>query len=869
MSKTESEGQRPASAERSGEHRWLQRIVSVGVILFLGGFLVAETGAAVYFMLTHELPDLRTVQDFQPPLISEVYDRYGNLIGTHYTQRRRLVAWKDLPRHVILSFLAAEDADFYLHRGLDFSGIGRAMLINLKAGRLRQGASTITQQVVRNLLLSPERTVGRKLREMILAWLLEQRMSKNEILYIYLNLIFFGSQAYGVEEAAWTYFGVPARELTVAQAAMLAGLVQAPGRLSRQFNQAKAKHRQEWVLDQMARRLFITPEEAEKAKAEPIELKRFRRSPPLVAPYFQDEVRREMIRILGPKQYAQGGYKVYTTLDPYLQKAAEDAVARGVERLDTRYPRGGAPLEILSPAEQQRFIAETEERLKSNPLVEGEVVYAMVRSASSREVELQIGSRKAVLPWAGVPWRTRREWRRAAPGEPAPVGAILRTQVVKANQAPLLLRLAPNPRIESALVSLHPQTREVLALVGGYDYSRSVFNRATQSRRPPGSAMKPIVYSAAFSTGQFGAASVVCDCPRAFSDDGVHFWRPKNFDHSFHGPVTLHSALVHSLNVATAVLADKIGIQTVINRAHEMGISEAFPPALAISLGAYGVSLLELTNAYAVFASYGEFKPPRFITMIVDRHGRIVYSANDQPLYVLFPEEAYLMIHLLNHVVLNGTAKRALALGRPSSGKTGTTSDFRDAWYIGFTPELVTGVWVGRDNFQPIGHGVTGGAGALPIWLDYTRTALRETPVTWFPAPEGVNIARLDPVSSSLPKKEEEEEEEEEKENKGDFAKNTKLDKSLVKGKDQTSEAGNQPPAPTAETKSDNLDEKTRNLARALAAAKEKEEEKISDPSAPPSDESSIRKSRRKPASTLGPKAEPAPPPSTPVDSPG
>jgi penicillin-binding protein 1A len=368
------------------------------------------------------------------------------------------------------------------------------------------------------------------------------------------------------------------------------------------------------------------------------------------------------------------------------------------------------------------------------------LVEALITGCTEGQVELMVGRDRAIIPLRETGWQPpsnapssrRRRWSREVP-----VGYVAMARVVAAGD-PLTLTLVRKPTIEAALVAIDPLSRHVKALVGGYDYALSQFNRATKSRRPPGSAMKPFVYSAAFSTKEWTPSSIIVDNATPIGLEEGGYWKPRNYSGGYYGPTSLHYALVNSRNVVTAKLAYRIGIQAVIDRAHLLGLSEDFPPALSISLGAFGVSLLEMVNAYATFAAMGAYQKPVLITHVMDRNGQVIYGRPTMPEQVLSPGEAYQMTYILNKVTTSGTATRALALGRRSAGKTGTTSDFRDSWYVGYVPQLVAGVWVGRDDFRPMAYGMTGSKGGLPIWLDFMRHVLADTPKLWFEQPDDV-----------------------------------------------------------------------------------------------------------------------------------
>ncbi len=703
----------------------------VAGILFL--VLILEEVCLAYVLIQRETPSLDSIFEYEAPLVTKIYDRNGEQLFTYWQERRRQLSLSTIPPHIKNAFLAAEDADFYNHRGLDYESIFRAALVNIVRGEVRQGGSTITQQVVRNYYLTPEQSFYRKLKEAVMARELEQRMEKDRILEIYLNMVYFGSGAWGLEEASRTYFGVSANELTIAQAAMLAGLIQAPSRLCPFYNPDSAERRMAWVLEQMVRQGFISSKDSGKALRDfdgIVKKKKADKEKP--APYFVDSVRSRLVEILGEEAYNKGGYKVYTSLDPVTQKEAEHAVKTWLADLDRRMRGRHVRVERLAPSDKQSFLRKIDEKHGHGTVPEGTEVRGLITGSTRRMIKLKVGSRPAEVSRRHTPWRRSGS---------EPTGGAVKCRVRRDRGDKLEVELVQDPRLEGALVAIDPVNRDVLALVGGYDYSRSQFNRATQSRRPPGSAMKPIVYSAGFSTRKYNPTTIIYDRPFTLNHNGYR-WRPKNYSRRYYGETTLEEALVHSRNVVTVRLAHKVGLEAIVERAHELGIKQEFPPSLSISLGAYGLPLLELTNAYAVFASEGFAQDPVFIRRIEDRHGDIVYRHVDPPERVLPEGEAYIMNYLLRKVVRHGTAKRARYIGCRSAGKTGTTSDYRDAWYIGYTPRMVVGTWVGKDDYSPMRYGYCGGKAALPMWVRFAKKAFADEPHTWFKRPDDVYYTR-------------------------------------------------------------------------------------------------------------------------------
>ncbi|GIW41093.1 MAG: penicillin-binding protein [Candidatus Binatia bacterium] len=615
------------------------------VLLYAAALLatVAFGFAAVsfYAIRSVELPELGRLADYRPPLATQVLARDGTVLGEFFVERRYYVPIERIPLVVRRAFLAAEDEDFYRHPGVDLAGILRAAWHNLTSGGSLQGGSTITQQVVKSILLSPRRSYRRKLKEILLALRLESAFEKDEILELYLNHIYLGAGAYGVAAASLRYFGRPVEDLGLAEAALLAGLPQAPSRYSPLSHWPRAKARQRYVLRRMVEAGFVTEEEAARAARKPLVF-----APPrgrlFAAPYYVDEVRRILEARYGSKRLYEGGWRVYTAADLRLVEAAEKALRAGLEELHRRH--GG--------------------------------------------------------------------------------------------------KEGSEPEVEGALVALEVGSGAVLALVGGYDYRRSPFDRATQALRQPGSAFKPFVYSAAFERGS-SPASVVVDEPVAFRD-GDHWWMPQNYDEEFLGPITLREALTFSRNVPTVKLARRVGIGTLLAHLRRLGFRRRFEPNLSLALGSGEVTLLELVAAYGIFASGGVRAEPLFVTKIVDHEGRTIFEASPRRRRVLAPSTAYQVTSILEDVIRRGTGTRARSLGRIAAGKTGTTNDFYDAWFVGYTPELVAGVWVGYDDRRTLGRKETGGRVAAPIWARFMKEALADTPISDFPVPPDVSLVHVD-----------------------------------------------------------------------------------------------------------------------------
>jgi penicillin-binding protein 1A len=595
-----------------------------------------------------DLPDISALTSYQPPEASLVVDSRGRELTRFYRENRRVIKLSEMPPLLPKAFVAAEDGRFYQHGGVDGWSVLRAVFNNLRSGRRSQGGSTITQQVARALLLTPEKTYIRKLREAVLAYRIDRLLTKDQILHLYLNQIYLGEGAYGVEAAARAYFGKPASQLGLAEISLLAGLPQAPSRYSPLVDFKSAKARQRYVLNRMAEDGYITPEVARVAYGHEVSSHREPAADPKEG-YFLEAVRQYVEDRYGTEQLLAGGLTIRVTMARELQQAAAMAVERGIEA-----------------------------------------------------------------------------WRQRHPG---------------AHDYP-----------QGALVVLEVKTGRILALIGGRNFLGSQFNRAVQSRRQPGSVFKPIIYAAALQ-GSFTPTSMLNDQPMALPGAAGEVWRPSNYDGKFMGPITLRTGLVHSRNIVTIKLLQAVGIGPVVKLAADLGISAPLAENLSLALGTSGVSLLEMTSAYEVFADGGTYLAPLMVESISDRQGRILEkSGTDHSRRVLPARTAYQVTNLLQGVIKEGTGRQADGLPGESAGKTGTTDNSTDAWFIGYTPELVTGVWLGFDRGANLGADETGGRAAAPVWLDFMREAMRvRTPGALnFPVPEDVVMMSVDPKSGKI-----------------------------------------------------------------------------------------------------------------------
>ncbi len=749
------------------------------LLLTAGGLLVtmALCLLGAYLYVSARLPKVDTLADYRPPVITRILGDDGSLIAELYRERRILVPVSAMPRQLIEAFVAAEDSKFFHHQGLDLGSIARAALKNLRAGGIVQGGSTITQQVAKSLLLTPERKFSRKFKEAILAWRMEQHLTKEEILYLYLNQIYLGHGAYGVQAAAENYFAKNVEDLTLAECAILAGLPQAPSRYSPYRHLKRAKDRQRYVLERMAHEGYIPAEAAAQALTE--ELVIHPRSKPQVpgAAYFTEQVRRYLEQTFGSEQTLTGGLEVHTTMNLAMQQAAQQAVRHNLRNHDRRQGYRG-PLRTLSKDQQELFLTEQAVAWPEAPPV-GERLEGLLIKGGKQDLVVRIGSFTGLIPRKDIAWAGNLQV--LAQGQPVkvdsdkklvklPVGSVLLVEVVQPlTNGKLGLALAQEPEAQAALVALDPRSGEVKAMVGGYDFSQSQFNRAIQAKRLPGSAFKPLIYAAALDKG-YTPATIVLDTPLIYREKGeqgqVKEWKPKNYRGSFSGPTSLRRALARSYNVVTIKILQDIGVRYAIGYASKLGIESPLTADLTLALGSSAISPLELATAYSVFANGGVRFTPNYISRVVDRHGRVLESvdpadfpegpADQQQLIrnpterVISPETAYLITNLMESVVQNGTGFRAKALGRPAAGKTGTTNDQKDAWFAGYVPQLIAVSWTGYDQERSLGKNETGSRAAAPAWVEFMKQSLKGVPRQHFPVPDAIEFRPIDPETGLL-----------------------------------------------------------------------------------------------------------------------
>ncbi|WP_442763149.1 penicillin-binding protein 1A [Malikia spinosa] len=730
----------PRGQQASSGWRWLKWLLGATVAGVLALLLTAGIALALAFP---KLPDVAALADYRPKLPLRVLSADGETMAEFGEERRNLTPIEDIPPVMINAVLAIEDARFYEHSGVDYIGMLRAALANLGQSK-SQGASTITMQVARNVYLSSEKSYLRKIYEVLLTFKLEALLSKDQILEIYMNQIFLGHRAYGFAAASQVYFGKPLKDLTVAEAAMLAGLPKAPSAYNPITNPKRARIRQQYIIERMRENGFISAEQARLAKEEPLVLRRDNGKLPLHAEYLAEMVRQAVFEQYGPETYTRG-LTVHTTLDAAAQRAAYQALRRGVLDFERRQHYRGPEKFITLPADAKARADAIDEVIASHP-DSGELRTAVVLEAGPRKVVVVRGDDEPIeITGEGLKPVQSGLAAKAPPNLKLRPGAVVR--VVKGASNWELTQL---PEVEAAFVALDPRNGEIRALVGGFDFEKNKFNHVTQAWRQPGSSFKPFIYSAALEQG-VTPATMVNDAPLYFSAGvtGGQPWEPKNYDGKFEGPMSVRTALAKSKNMVSIRILQTVGASEAQQWVTRFGFdADKHPPYLTMALGAGSVTPLQMAAGYGVFANGGHYAAPRFISRIDDHKGRVLQEFKPQvpeemP-QVIEPRNAFIMNQLLNEVARSGTAARAQATlkRRDLYGKTGTTNDAVDAWFVGYQPTLVGAVWVGYDTPRNLGSRETGGGLSLPIWINFMSEALRDTPVMELPVPAGVvNVA--------------------------------------------------------------------------------------------------------------------------------
>jgi penicillin-binding protein 1A len=703
----------------------------VGYVFF--GILVlisAAIGAAAGLLLVYstDLPQVEQLERYRPSSVTELYDERGRVIGTFALQRRVVAAYDDYPEVLRNALVSIEDKDFYTHSGINFWRIAGAAYRDIESGGKVQGASTLTMQLARNLFLSPDRSFHRKIQEALLAIQMERRFTKPQIFTLYANQIFLGHGAYGFEAASEYYFSKPAKKLTLEEAALLAGLPKAPQYYSPVTHPDRAQKRRNLVLNAMLEDGKVTATQAAEAKAKPVQLN-VQKDPNSLAPNFVEEIRRYLETKYGSDQVHEGGLRVYTSLEMDLQKAANSAVLDGLAAYERRQKWRGNLANVV--VQGQRPGTYQDPDWDQEPELNA-YIHALVTSVSPSAAQIRFGDRTATLLPADVTWTQRKL--------PAlfSVGDIVYVKVLSLEPGGRAkVSLEQDSGAQGALLAIDNATGEIKAMVGGRDFNLSKFNRATQALRQVGSSFKPYVYTTVIDQGG-SPDETILDAPITFETPSGPYI-PHNYDDKFEGLITLRRALAQSRNIPALKLADRVGIRTVIEYAHRFGVTSTIPPYLPVALGSAEITLLEQTSAFSVFPNDGVRLAPRYIKKVTDYEGRILEEDFPDIKDVISSRTARIMTSMLREVVLRGTAVAAAKMPYPLAGKTGTTNDFTDAWFIGFSPSLTCGVWIGYDEKKSLGPKESGGHAALPIWIQFMTAALAGKDQGEFPPPPASN----------------------------------------------------------------------------------------------------------------------------------
>jgi penicillin-binding protein 1A len=748
--------------------RFFGLLFAAGTIIFVAAIAAA---AGLLWHYSQSLPDYSQLQDYEPAVMTRVHASDGSLLAEYARERRLYIPIQAVPKLVTHAFVAAEDKNFYEHGGIDFSGIARAATLYIQqygSGRRPQGASTITQQVAKNFLLTNELSFARKIKEALLAMKIERAFSKERILELYLNEIYLGMGAYGVAAASLLYFDKSVHELSVAEAAYLAALPKAPNNYHPFRQRERALERRNYVLDRMAEDHYITAQEAEKAKKEPLKITpRPTGAHIFAAEYFAEEVRRYIYDNFTEKKLYEGGLSVRTTLDPKMQVLARKVLVDGFVNFDEQHGYRGAAQKIDPTGDWGAKLAEVKALSDVAPwrlavVLEADDASARVGLQPGREPGGALSKERetGTIALDGMKWAKAKGKTPTKVSQVLSPGDVVYVEPLGSGQ----FRLRQVPEVSGAIVAMDPQTGRVLAMAGGFSYDQSQFNRATQALRQPGSSFKPLVYAAALDNG-YTPSTVVLDAPIEI-DTGTGIWAPENYTRKYYGPSTLRFGIEQSRNVMTVRLAQDIGMPLIGEYAKRFGVYDNLPPYLSFALGAGETTLLRMVGAYAMFDNGGRKIQPTLIDRIQDRYGHTIYKHDsrecrgcdadkwadqseptliDKRERVLDPMTAYQITSIMEGVVQRGTATVVKEVGKPIAGKTGTTNDEKDAWFIGFSPDLVVGVYLGYDKPRHLGRGATGGVLAAPIVRDFMKVALADKPAVPFRVPPGIKLIRVDP----------------------------------------------------------------------------------------------------------------------------
>ncbi len=739
--------------------KWIKKLI-VSIISATGG-LVLGAGLSIYVFFSSQLPELDAAVNYQPALVTHVYDQKGFLLAELSEEHRIPVTLSEISPIMIDAVIATEDQSFYSHKGLDIAGIIRAGWSNLKAGGIVQGGSTLTQQLAKSLFLSDERKIERKIKEAILALRLEEELTKDRILELYMNQVYFGSGAYGIEAASRRYFSKSAANLNLAEASLLAGLPKAPSRFSPLRNPELAIERRNLVLQRMLEKGIISSEEEMAIRESDLELNPDR-SRQFRAPYFVEIIRRDLEHEFGYKALYRSGWDIYTTLIYDYQTIAENAVRQNLYEIEKKRRKWKGPVEGVATKE---------------PPEPGVIAVSTIKKIDEKVLHLTCAGIDVALPFKEI-WIKDHDIKLLKPGDL--VNFVIREYGDDSRTSIKSGWIVQEPDADAALLSMSVESGEVLAWVGGYSFWRSQFDRVTQSKRQPGSAFKPFIYAQALDT-RYTASDVVYDTPiviektwktqseinqdiaerraaaaglktrsRSDSLSDVKYWKPQNYSEEYYGATTLREGLAKSRNIVAIHLMKDLGPANVVRMARRLGISTPMYPSLALALGSSEVTLMDITQAYGTFANAGIQTKPVLIRRIVDRENRVIKETYPALRHALRADTAYLVTSLLSAVVTEGTGFSAREIGYPLAGKTGTTNNYYDAWFIGYSPHVVTGVWVGVDQTEPIFPEATGASAALPIWKGYMNRIVRDYNPDPFPVPEGIEFANVCRSSGKL-----------------------------------------------------------------------------------------------------------------------
>lgn len=763
-----------------------KKYLTLGVAVIVGVLVLLVISV---FAFSKELPSLDAIKNYEPRLVTTVYSDNYEVIAEFSTEKRFKIPLKQIPKHVRQAFVAAEDADFYNHSGISLKTIVRAFVKNLIAGRTVQGGSTITQQVTKSILLSPEKTYTRKIKEVLLAMQIEKQLKKDEILELYLNQIYLGGGAYGVEAAARSHFNKKAKDLSIAEAAILAGLPQAPSRYSPSTNPKSAKQRQRYVLGRMFKEGWITKEQEDKAMNEPLKVYKRAFSSSNKTPYFTEYVRQYLISQYGEESVLTGGMKVYTTVSLNAQVAAQNAIHNGLLSLDKRIGFRAVEKNFSTDAEQKEFLQKEHldilrdyyqfeilnadgeldlavDSSEPTPLNAGVTYQALVigKDKKTRNIQVQVGNIKGDITPSDYAWAQESAGEDIYvaknirdPFNELKKGDLISVQPKKLEKNSTTFSLDQSPLVQGALISYRIPDGAINSLVGGYDFYKSQFNRVMQAKRQSGSSFKPIVYAAGLELG-LTPATILVDSPIVYQDRAEEeafshsAWKPNNYSNRFYGDTTFRNALAFSRNVPAIKLLQYLGVKKVMAFCRALGITSDLNNDLSLALGSSALTLDELVKAWGIFANKGKALPVHFIKRVEDRNGEILEEYKPKPTeQIIRPATSFLITSLLQSVVEYGTGAQVSVLGRPIAGKTGTTNDYKDASFLGYTPQILTGVWVGFDESRPINRNETGASAAIPIWLSYMREALKDLPKADFEAPSSVTRFQIDAATGGQP----------------------------------------------------------------------------------------------------------------------